>query len=57
MAQNNKFNFPIFPDRLYTLTYDGYDYKVSGEAIIQAFRRDAFLEKFIEEVDNEDDTE
>lgn len=54
MPENNKFNFPIFPDRLYTLTYEDGDYKVSGEQIIAAFRREAMLEKLLEYLDIED---
>lgn len=47
---NNKFNYPIFEDRVYTLNYDGYLYKVTGEEILAMFRRSAFLDKFIEEL-------
>lgn len=51
---NNNFNYPIFPDRTYTLTYEGYTYKVTGEHILAMFHREAAMDRFIKElsVDN-----
>lgn len=43
-----KFRYPIFPDRIYTLTYEEYgDYEVSGEVILNYFRRSAMLEAML----------
>lgn len=49
----NKFNYPIFPDRIYTLTYEDFTYKVSGEEIMAYFRRSASLERDLEELEND----
>lgn len=47
---NNKFKYPIFPDRLYTLTYeDGYSFQVKGQAILDAFKRQAQIAEKIKE--------
>lgn len=46
---NDKFNYPIFPDRIYTLTYEDFTYKITGEDIIAAFRRGAWLEHILSE--------
>ncbi len=53
---NNKFNYPIFPDRTYTLVYEGYEIKVSGEEILAMFYRSAMLDKFIQEMDESPST-
>lgn len=50
---NNKFNYPIFPDRTYTLSYEGIDIKVSGEEILAMFYRKAMMDKFISELSKE----
>jgi hypothetical protein len=47
---NDKFNYPIFPDRIYSLTYPDFVYKISGEDIMSYFRRGAYLEKMLEEM-------
>lgn len=44
---NNKFNYPIDNDRIYTLSYDGYEYKISGREIHQMFYREAYLEQVL----------
>jgi hypothetical protein len=54
---NDKFNYPIFPDRIYTLTYPDFVYKISGEDIMNHFRRGAYLEKMLEEMDEEKEKE
>ncbi len=41
---SHKFRYVIFPDRVYTLDYDGEPFDVTGEEIIAAFRREAMLE-------------
>lgn len=33
----NKFKYPIFPDRTYTITFDGEDIEVSGEMLIESY--------------------
>lgn len=48
---NNKFNYPIFPDRTYTLVYEGIELKVSGEEILAMFYRSAMLDKLFQEMD------
>jgi hypothetical protein len=53
---NNKFNYPIFPDRTYTLSYEGIDIKVSGEEILAMFYRKAMMDKFIQELDESPST-
>lgn len=46
---NGNFNYPIFPDRIYTLTYEGFVYKVSGEDIANYFKHDAYLAQDVKE--------
>lgn len=46
---NNKFRYPIFPDRTYTLVYDGYELQVSGEEIMAMFDRQARMTKLIKD--------
>jgi hypothetical protein len=49
------FEYPIYDDRLYTLDYgDGLTYQVSGEAIINAFRREALIHDWIKDGDIDD---
>ena len=50
----NRFKFPIFPDRMYTLQYEQFSTEVSGEEILAAFRRDAYLSKLIADLDDTD---
>jgi hypothetical protein len=47
-----KFNYPIFPDREYTLKYDGIEYKVLGSEILKMFMYRAELDKFVQDLDN-----
>lgn len=47
----SKFRYPIFPDRTYTIVYEDFEYEVTGEDIISYFRRGAYLEKCLEELD------
>lgn len=54
---NDKFNYPIFPDRIYTLTYDTFTYKISGEDIIANFRRGAWLEHILSEYEEHEEGE
>lgn len=53
---NDKFNYPIFPDRTYTLVYDGISIKVSGEEILAMFYRSAMLDKLFQEMDESPST-
>jgi hypothetical protein len=46
----NKFKYPIFPDRLYTLTYDDMSTEVLGQDILNMFYRTTFLDKIIEDM-------
>ena len=49
-----KFRYPIFPDRIYTLTYEQYgDYEVSGEEILNYFRRSAMLDYTLQDLETE----
>lgn len=41
----SKFRYPIFPDRIYTIKYEDFDYEITGEEIIASFRRGAYLEQ------------
>jgi hypothetical protein len=50
---DSKFKFPIFEDRSYTLDYGDFSVEVSGEDILSAFRRSAYLDKLIEELASE----
>jgi hypothetical protein len=50
---SSKFKFPIYKDRAYTLDYDDFSIEVTGEEILAQFRREAFLLKFIEQLDEE----
>ncbi len=47
----SKFRYPIFPDRTYTISYEDFDYEVAGEEIVAMFRRGAYLEHFIKDLD------
>lgn len=46
----SKFRYPIFPDRTYTISYEDFDYEITGEEIIASFRRGAYLEKIIQDI-------
>ena len=57
--QFQKFKFPIFPERIYSITvedYDGapYTFEVSGQMIADEFRREALLTKQWDELYNSD---
>lgn len=47
----NKFRYPIFPDRTYTISYEDFDYEITGEDIITYFRRGAYLEHMFIDLD------
>lgn len=47
----SKFRYPIFPDRTYTITYEDFDYEITGEEIIAYFRRGAYLEHNLRDLD------
>jgi hypothetical protein len=47
----SKFRYPIFPDRTYTIVYDDFDYEVTGEEIVAMFRRGAYLEDMLKDLD------
>ena len=49
----SKFRYPIFPDRTYTIVYEDFEYEVTGEEIVAMFRRGAYLEKILEEIETE----
>ena len=49
----SKFRYPIFPDRTYTISYEDFDYEITGEEIIASFRRGAYLEKIIQDIQTE----
>lgn len=49
----NKFKYPIFPDRTYTLTYEGYSGEVTGQEILAMFHRSVYLDKVIEDMDKD----
>jgi hypothetical protein len=51
----SKFRYPIFPDRTYTLEYDGYSGEVLGQDILNMFRRSIHLDKIIEELYKDSD--
>lgn len=40
----NKFRYPIFPDRLYTLTYGDTEIEVLGEDILLMFRKGYYFD-------------
>lgn len=48
---SSKFKYPIDPARIYTLQYEGFSTEVTGEDILAAFRRGAYLDKILEESD------
>jgi hypothetical protein len=47
----SKFRYPIFPDRVYTIVYEDFDYEITGEDIITYFRRGAYLEEMFKDLD------
>lgn len=53
----SNFKYPIDPEKVYTLSYsDEYgelEKEVTGEEILAAFRRDAFLTKLLSEIDDD----
>lgn len=48
---SSKFKYPIDPKKVYTLEYEDFSTEVTGEEIIAAFRRSAYLDKILSEVD------
>lgn len=48
---SSKFKYPIDSARIYTLQYDDFSVEVTGEEILAAFRRGAYLDKILEESD------
>ncbi len=46
-----KFRYPILPDRTYTISYEDFDYEITGEEIIASFRRGAYLEEMFKDLD------
>jgi hypothetical protein len=46
---SSKFKYPIDPAKVYTLQYEEFSVEVSGEEILAAFRRSAYLDKILEE--------
>jgi hypothetical protein len=47
----SKFRYPIFPDRVYTIVYEDFDYEITGEDIVAYFRRGAYLEEMFKDLD------
>jgi hypothetical protein len=50
----NKFRYHIIPDRIYTLEYEEYSGEVTGEEILNMFRRSIHLDKILEDMASED---
>ena len=48
---SNKFKYPIDSAKVYTLQYEDFSTEVSGEEILAAFRRGAYLDKILAESD------
>lgn len=48
---SSKFKYPIDPNKVYTLQYDDFSIEVTGEDILGAFRRGAYLDKVLSEID------
>jgi len=46
---SSKFKYPIDPAKVYTLQYEDFLIEISGEEILAAFRRSAYLDKILEE--------
>ncbi len=51
----DKYRYMIFPDRTYVLTYDFGEVEVSGQAILDMFHRQAYLDKVLAELFTEND--
>jgi hypothetical protein len=51
----NKFPYPIFPNRTYTLRYDTFEAEVSGEEILAMFHRSLYLDKLLDDLSTETD--
>jgi len=47
---NNKFKYPIMPDRTYTLKYEDFEGEVTGEEILLIFRRSLWMDKILWEM-------
>lgn len=48
----SKFRYPIFPERTYTIVYEDFEHEVTGEEIESMFRRSAYLERVLEEIES-----
>lgn len=49
---SSKFKYPIDPNKVYTLQYEDFSIEVSGEEILSVFRRGAYLDKVLSEIDD-----
>lgn len=49
----SKFKYPIDPEKVYTLQYEDFSAEVTGEEILGSFRRGAYLDKILLELDDE----
>lgn len=49
---SNEFKYPIDPAKVYTLQYEDLTTKVTGEEILASFRRGAYLDKALSELDD-----
>lgn len=53
MEKENKFKYLIFPDHVYILEWDdGLKVEVTGENILAQFRRESYLDKLINQIDD-----
>lgn len=48
---SKSFKYPIDPNKVYTLQYEDFSTEVAGEEILASFRRGAYLDKILEEVE------
>jgi hypothetical protein len=48
---SSKFKYPIDPSKVYTLQYEDFSIEITGEDILGAFRRSAYLDKILSETD------
>jgi hypothetical protein len=47
----DKYRYMIFPDRTYVLTYPFGEVEVSGQAILDMFYRQSYLDKVFDELE------
>ena len=53
MEKQSKFKYLIFPDQTYILEWDdGLKAEVKGEDILAQFRRESYLDKLINQIDD-----